>query len=397
LYIGILSLYEIIKTTLGPWGKKKLLFNLANEIDLSKNSQKILNVLKMNNPCSLLIQKFYCSVRYDKNLYLSQFIVLLGDIIKTSNYIDTKYHDLKNIVTGFRYACRFYIEMLNKLSLNIKCLKYTNNIMWWLLSSAKTFLNFKSRSVYNHHLIKLCLLCILNYNKSYELKLIKITKIKGGCVHESFFDRGILIKNTLGLQMSYILENPRIFISFTNSSKSSDLFRNRRNIAIQQHNIETYQVMDSYKIKKRCKTILSSGINFLITNQILNTDLLSIYRDGFVFTVDNLDGKSLNNMVQLSSFDLISSFRSIEKIRPDVKSNIKMIKLENSEFILIKNHRKQKNCTIVLRGINKNHLQTLKKDLLETFYLLFYCLGDSRFVLGGMCTDIKVMQNYLDY
>nr|BAS01568.1 T-complex protein delta SU [Lotharella vacuolata] len=391
LSIAFVVLSNILKTSLGPNGKKKLIYFHNTKLYITKDSKILLNKMRFNKILYLYLDIFKNNYSPIKDGTIS-IIIISSFIIKN---IQISHNDkilFRQNILAIKLNCKKTLNLIKIISFyNYKNFN-SKYLFWWLFCTAKTTLRTKIINNDIFVLTKICLIAAMRTKTKSNMNSIKMVLKPEGTIHETFIDDCIFIQTKYGISDDVYIENARL-------SSYSMLACNIENVTttkiyFNNYNLEKFILTEKEILKKKCKNILNNGINFLFTNLLIKNILFEFFTKSFLMFIDNcnqMDVSCLRNFSLIYNNNLFA--QSFTQITGSVKL-IESITISNYKYIIFEKIFPSSECTIIIRGSTITYIKEISLLIFRVIGNLIYVINDCRFLFSGCSTDFKIL-NYL--
>eukprot|EP01080_Neovahlkampfia_damariscottae_P011747 gene11747-5085_t len=378
------KLSEIIRTSLGPLGRDKLIVKANGELLITNDGKTLLEEMKIKNPIGKLIVNL--SKNQDNNAGdgTTSVVVFIGQLSQKAIELKLKGVDSIDIIEGFKKSLDIALIELNKLV--IRDLDISDNFKE-LSKSAKTSLNSKMIGREKEKLSEICVNAVLqifdNKRKDIDLERIKFDYLPNGNLEETKLFRGIVLwkyfshfkmkpkKNCKVLVISFPLEIPKPKTKFSVNITNAEDYEEIENI----QNRYYQRVFDKLSAIDFDILICQWGIDETINNWLFEKHKIAIrYVAG-----DDLERISISSNAKICpnldylNDDFIGFFDLISQ--EFLKDDSSIIKLENL------NHSKV--CSILVKGTNKLQCEDTIRSLYDGICNVRNSILDSKMVIGA--------------
>lgn len=391
---------NILKTTLGPYGRDKVLINSNNQFTVTNDGATILKEMNSKHPILGLLKEV--SECQDKNIgdgttsvclvfveILKQLVNLIdsgfdiSEIIYTISQIETdalKYLDgLKEMID--RENVPEYIELVAGTALNSKILR----------SHKKQFSEMFQQ--------------LLTVDLEHE-ESIAIKKVSGGSLEDSVVLNGVVFEKTFSFagheQLPKYFKNPKIACLDIELEWKSE----RDNAEARISSLKSFRefVDAEWKlITDRLDTIINRGAQVVLSKKPIGDFATQYFAKKGVFCAGRVPSEDLRRIAALTGTQIYSSTSFVksgecetfeEKDVGGVRYNFLEIspKSINSDNKSINNGNKNGCLTFLLRGPGEEFLNEVERSLHDAIIVLKRFLKDLKIVTGGGYIEMKISQ-----
>jgi len=401
-----LSLYNLLKTSLGPISNDKMIIDNLGNITVTNDGASILKRIETYDPISKILIDL--SLQQDSEIGdgTTSIIIITVELLRRAEKLIHQGTHPSIIISAYRLAmCHSCFLLKNKLSISS-----TKLPLKMLLNVAKTSLASKISGVNANKFACLALQVVesvktsdLGRKRIYcQIKAIDFVKIEGSGVNKSKLVDGYVLK-THKTSSSYPTQISPARILCLNQ----DIRRLSNKIGVQ---IETKKIENIHNIIKKELDILVSFTNQLLecgANIILTTkgidDLASkiIAKNGSIgvrrINLDNL--KKISNACggKISIFRSRNFFQEFyEKVLLGKAEEIFEEKISGTEILILRGCRFARGGSIVLRGPTEFLIDEIARSLTDAINMVKKAIEGSKLVPGGGAVETAIYTSLLN-
>ena len=377
------SIAEVVKSTLGPKGRDKLLLFSKEEYILTNDGATILSFLHTENAaCNILIEASKSMERIVGDGTTS-VALLTSSILKNLVFLTQKRVSMTKVVRGLHYGLEKCLEELERVSISFD-LKEKEGLSFFE-NAIQTTLSSKFVSLSGETVFKLAVQCALE--TSSEISLFCVAR---GIISDSFVIKGNMFEISEQEESKCHLFEQKgecncVWIQFclhnqlegegSISLKEVDrMIRERQKFA--------KQLVVSLKKKKIGCVFVEKNIHV----DSFVTEMLSKAKISFVHCFDESQLKEIsftNGMKMLASFSFTESPTFFKKVG---SSRISTKRISTQTFLFVESEKSEKRC-VLLRSITEASTKELRRAF-EDAYEMACKLKSDKLVVGGGCTEI---------
>lgn len=188
------AIYEILKTTLGPLGMDKLIYE-GNKVTISNDGATIVKLLDIVHPAAKTLVDIAKSQDAEVGDGTTSVVLLAAEMLNNIKpFIEDGMHS-QTIIKGFRKSLSVALEKLRQLAVDVvqdDQVKFRE----MLTHCAATALNSKLISGHKGFFAKMAVDAVMHLDEDSDLDMIGIKKIPGGSVVDSMLIEGVAFKKT---------------------------------------------------------------------------------------------------------------------------------------------------------------------------------------------------------
>nr|CAG8554261.1 10878_t:CDS:2 [Entrophospora candida] len=413
--IAVMSIANIVKSSLGPVGLDKMLVDDIGDVTISNDGATILNLLEVEHPAGRVLVEL--AQQQDKEVGdgTTSVVIIAAELLRRANeLVKNKIHPT-TIITGYRLAskeaCKYIVDhLITKVdTLGREC----------LINVAKTSMSSKiiGRLVVTlYHLIKMILFDLLTQvgnsddeffanivvdaiqavrstnsrgETKYPVKAVNVLKAHGKSTRESIFVKGYALNCTVAAQaMKKRITNAKIACLDMNLQKA------RMHLGVQitiddPDKLEDIRKRESDITIERIQKILNTGANVIFTTKGIDDLCLKFFIDAGAMAVRRCKKEDLRRIAKATGATLVSTLANLEgeeTFEPSFLGSADEVlqeRISDDECILIKGTKAQTSSSIILRGANDYMLDEMERALHDSLSVVKRTLESNSVVPGG--------------
>jgi T-complex protein 1 subunit epsilon len=400
------KLSEIVRTSLGPLGRDKLIVKSNGEMLVTNDGKTLLEEMKIKNPIGKLIVNL--SKNQDQNVGdgTTSVVVFIGELSLKAFELKRKGINSIDIIEGYKKSLDIALKQLKTLI--IQDLEISENFKE-LSKSAKTSLNSKMIGIEKEALSKICVEAVLQIydreRKDIDLERIKFDYLPVGTLQESKLFNGIILwKHFSHFQMKSRDNCKIIVISFP-----LEVPKPKTKYTVNISNVEDYKELENiqHRFYSKVTEILSKiefdllicqwGIDEFLNQWLFDQNKIAIrYVAGYdIERISISTGSKICPVLDQINNQILGFCDSISQ--EYLKDDTSIIKIENS--------KNTKVCSILVKGTNKIQCEDTIRSLYDSVCNVRNSILDNKLVVGGGSIEcelytkmkkIEVQDEYLE-
>jgi T-complex protein 1 subunit epsilon len=400
------KLSEIVRTSLGPLGRDKLIVKSNGEMLVTNDGKTLLEEMKIKNPIGKLIVNL--SKNQDQNVGdgTTSVVVFIGELSLNALELKKKGIHSIDIIEGYKKSLDVALKELKTLI--IQNLDISDNFEE-LSKSSKTSLNSKMIGFEKEKLSKLCVEAVLRIydreRKDIDLERIKFDYLPIGTLQETKLFNGIILWKIF----SHFQMKPRDNCKMIVISFPLEVPKPKTKYSVNISNAEDYKELESiqHRYYRKVIEILSKiefdllicqwGIDEFLNQWLLDHNKIAIrYVAGDdIERISISTGSKICPVLDQMNDKMLGYCESISQ--EYLKDDTSIIKIENS--------KDSKVCSILVRGTNKLQCEDTIRSLYDSVCNVRNSILDNKLVVGGGSIEcelytkmmkIEVKEDYLD-
>lgn len=373
--LGTKTIYDIIKSTLGPSGMTKLLTS-NNKIKVTNDGATILKNLVIDSASARILIESSVGQDWEEGDGTTTIVIIASLLIEEANKLENV-HPIQ-IIRGFEIALNKALEVLEN---NAFLMKDED-----LLTLAKTTIHSKILRCDLQKFGQICVDAINLIEDREDLNLINIIKTEGD-LNGSFLDDGfILNKDTI----IPLLENPRILVA--NTSMDTDKIKiSGAQVSVQSvKELSRIEEAERERMQEKVNLITKSEneIDVFINRQIMYDYFLHLFKEKNVVAIEHADFDGVERLANVLGGKIMSTFESLNDCLGTCEK-IENIKIGENRMIKFSGLRKGA-CTIVLKGSTKEVQDEAERSIHDALCVLMKIKTEKKLVFGGGCIEMEI-------
>lgn len=398
LFVGVLAVTDLLKTTLGPKGQDKILQPSSdgarfNELQVTNDGATILKSIHVSNPAAKILVDISKTQDDEVGDGTTSVCVLTGELLREAEKLMFQKIHPQTIIEGWRMAVDVAREALVKSSTDNSSDK--EKFKQDLLQIARTTLGSKilgQNTTHMDHFAKLAVDAVMRLKGSTDLQMIHIIKKIGGSLEDSFLDEGFILEKKIGVGQPKRIENAKILLA--NTAMDND------KVKIYSAKVQVDSPAELAKIEKaerdrmlaKCEKIVNHQINCFINRQLIYNLPEQYFADHGVMAIEHADFEGIERLAFVTGGEIVSTFDNPERVKLGHCKLIEEIMIGEDKVIKFSGVERGEACTIVLRGATKHILDEAERSLHDALCVLTQTTKETRTVYGGGCAESIMAQ-----
>ncbi len=384
---------SIVKTTLGPMGMDKMLIDNMGDTIVTNDGVKILKEMDIEHPGAKMLVEVARTQENEVGDGTTTAVILSGELLSNAkDLIDKKIHPTI-VIRGFKMASVKALKIIadNAVEVDIK----SKDVILQVCETAMT------GKVAEYSKSKLSELLydtfnMVGYNGNFSKESIKVHKVVGGDVNDSFLMEGIVLdRDVANPNMPNFKKDAKILlIDFPLEVRELDANTNiainspeeYNNFLLSEHN---YLKSIAYKIK-------DLGIDFVACQKGID-DNVAYYlaKEGIIATrrTRNSDMKKLSLALRVPILSTIDDIDSVGFGCADI--SVKNILDE--KYVFIENVKNSRVATLVLKASTKQVIDEIERAIDDAIGDVLAIFSSKKIVAGGGAIEVEVYKELLKY
>ncbi|XP_035662947.1 T-complex protein 1 subunit beta-like [Branchiostoma floridae] len=388
-FVGAIAIGDLIKSTLGPKGMDKILqsSNPAHEnIQVTNDGATILKSIGVDNPAAKVLVEISKVQDDEVGDGTTSVTVLACELLKEAEKLVAQKIHPQTIVAGYRRATDVARAALQDASIDHgnEPEKFREDLM----NIARTTLGSKILTQYKEHFSKLSVDAVLRLKGSTSLDAIKIIKIPGGGLVDSYLDEGFLLQKKPGVNQPKRVENARILIG--NTSMDADkikVFGSRVRVD-SVAKVAELELAEKEKMKEKVGRILKHNINVFINRQLIYNYPEQLFADAGVMAIEHADFEGVERLALVTGGEIVSTFDNPELVKLGRCDLIEEVMIGEEKLLHFSGVPLGEACTVILRGATQQILDEAERSLHDALCVLSQTVKETKTIFGGGSSEM---------
>jgi T-complex protein 1 subunit beta len=387
-FTGAIAVGDLVKSTLGPKGMDKILQTAQGSIQVTNDGATILSCIGIDNPAAKILVDISKVQDAEVGDGTTSVCVLAAELLRESEkLVNQKIHP-QTIISGFRKALEVARTALTSSATDNGAdpEKFRED----LLNLACTTLSSKILVHNKLYFANLAVDAVVRLKGSTALDHIKIIKISGGTLADSYLAKGFILDKSIGTNQPKRMEKAKIMVA--NSPMDTDkikIFGSRVRVE-STAKVAEIEAAEKDKMKDKVDKILSSGCNVFINRQLVYDWPQALFANAGVMVIEHADFDNTERLSLVTGAEICSAFDEAPSIKLGQCDLVEEIMIGEEQFIQFSGCAAGEACTVVLRGATKQILDEAERSLHDALCVLSQTVKETRTLLGGGCTEMSM-------
>ncbi|CAC27023.1 chaperonin-containing-TCP1 theta subunit [Guillardia theta] len=390
-----LKLKDLIFSSFGPFGKKKMLFNKERKLTLTSETSTIFESLKFIHPSSKLITSyiFYQDKEFGDGSGL--LFLLSCEILEKSLYLIKKGFFTYQLINCLKNIEKISLKILEQLAIyKIKDASNFNTISSIL--SVSFFPLIQEQSYFISPQVAYACIKIIN-EKNFKLSYdnIRVVKILGGDIKDTKTIAGsVLLKDSENNIKN--IEHAKIVIFISNFDFLEVETKKKMRINKWEDILELEKI-ETRALEKKVYMLRNKGINLVIASSFSEKSIYFLNKHQIMAIKIN-SKFDLQRIAKTTNSIVLTKFKVPDDDEIGYCKKVYVKSLETQKITIFQQNFDQcELCTILLRGNTNVILNNLEKCVFKGISLFKSIMRDERFVPGNGLTEYEIFLKLLEY
>eukprot|EP01083_Nonionella_stella_P235586 828240_1 len=392
---------EIVRTTLGPRGMDKLIYNQNGGVTISNDGRTIIDLLDIIHPAAKTLVDIAIAQDNEVGDGTTSVVILAAEFLKQAKqFIQDGVHP-QIIIRSFRKAQALVLAKIEELSINYKTATDSCTLREVLERCAQTALQSKLISNNRELFGGMAVDAVMQLDeKELDLSLIGIEKVAGGSVTESELVFGVAFKKTFSYagfeQQPKKFTNPLILCL----NVELELKAEKENAEIRLSDPEKYQeIIDAeWKIiYDKLDLIVSSGAQVILSRLAIGDLATQYFADRGLFCAGRVPESAISRVCNATGCVVQTSLGDLTKNILGSCGLFEEKQLGGERYNYFTQCESLKTVTIILRGGAEQFIEETHRSLWDALMIVKRCIQHNNVVGGAGAIEMelsKYLRNY---
>ncbi|XP_033327726.1 chaperonin containing TCP1 subunit 2 [Megalopta genalis] len=391
LFVGAITLGDLVKSTLGPKGMDKILVahgRSAGQVQVTNDGATILKSVGVDNPAAKILVDMSRVQDDEFGDGTTSVTVLASELLREAEkLIDQKLHP-QTIIAGWRKATEAAREAL--LSIAVDYSDHPARFHEELLNIARTTLSSKILSQHKEHFSYLALEAVLRLKGSGNLSAIQIIKKRGETLAKSDLVNGFLLDKKPGMHQPQRMVDAKILIANTPMDTDKIKVFGSRVRVDSMAKIAELEAAEKEKMKDKVDKIIKHGCNVFINRQLIYNYPEQLFADAGIMAIEHADFDGIERLALVTGGEIVSTFDSPETVKLGRCQLIEQVMIGEDTLLKFSDVALGEACTIVIRGATQQILDEAERSLHDALCVLSATIRENKIVYGGGCSEMAM-------
>jgi len=390
---AVRELSDITKTSLGPNGMNKMVINKLEKLFVTSDAATIIKELELVHPAAKLVVMASDQQEQEIGDCTNLVIIFCGELLTQAEGLLRMGLHPSDIIRGFEGAMDKVIEVLDGVVVKtITDIRNEDEVIEALKGpiGAK---QYSHESYLTPLVAKACIHILPKNIKKFDVDNIRVVKVTGGGISDSFLIKGAVIKGDSEGTIKSV-ENAKIAIY---SGGIQDLIKpDTQNIinVTNTEDLQNYNLSEEKVLEDRIKAIADSGINVVVSGGAIGELAMHYFEKNNILVVRS------SSKFEIKRICVATGARALVKLeapKPEQRGevdSVRVVELGSTNLIYFENIKEKSDLvSIILRGPTDNLLDDVERainDGVNTFKAMTKIEGPINFLPGAGATEIEL-------
>jgi T-complex protein 1 subunit eta len=384
-------LSDTIRTTLGPRGMDKLVFD-GRKATISNDGATIVKLLDVAHPAAKTLVDISISQDAEVGDGTTSVVLIAGEMLRLMKpFVEEGVHP-QVLMRWVRYASKLAVEKVQELAIPFDQVTRTGNDEM-LLKCASTALNSKLISTHQDLFAPMIVDAIRSLDEDIGLDLVAVKKIPGGDVRQSFLVRGVAFKKTFSYagfeQMQKMFVKPKILLLNVELELKSE----KENAEVRISDPDQYQsIVDAewQVIFDKLDSCVKCGANIVLSKLPIGDLATQYFADRGLFCAGRVEEGDMKRVAKATGASMQTTTNGLTD---DILGSCGLFEerqVGDERFNVMEDCPTAKTATIILRGGTEQFIAESERSIHDALMVVKRCLSSKAVVAGGGAIEMEV-------
>ena len=404
--MAVLSLSNIVKTSLGPQGLDKMLVDDIGDVTITNDGATILKQLEVTHPAAKVLVELSQIQDREVGDGTTSVVILAAELLKRGNELIKNHIHATSVMAGYRLALKESVKFIQK-NLSVKTDSLGREA---LINAAKTSMSSKLLNAESDFFSNMVVNAMSNVKSvnpqgqaKYPVKAVHILKTHGMSSKDSLLVDGYAIEATRSAQgMPTSVTGAKIaFVDF-NLNK----YRLAMGVQVLVHDPEALnkiRIAEMDVCKKRCQMLIDAGANVVLCARGIDDFALKYFVEAGVIAIRRVPKSDLRRMANCAGGKVVVSLAELgdegeetfDAASLGACEKVYEKRVGDWEYMFFEGMAQTRAQTIILRGANEFFLDEVERSLHDSLCVIKRVLESNSVVAGGGSVEVA-LSVYLD-
>nr|AAM12860.1 chaperonin containing TCP-1 eta subunit [Physarum polycephalum] len=386
------AIQDTIKTTLGPRGMDKLVYEGENKVTISNDGATIMKLLDVIHPAAKTLVDIAKSQDSEVGDGTTSVVLLAVELLKEAKpYAEEGVHP-QVIIRAFRNACELAKNKIKELSVNIE-VEDKAKMREYLIRCAGTAMNSKLIASHKEFFSKIVVDAVQLLDDDLDINMIGIKKESGGGMEDSIFVEGVAFKKTFSYagfeQQPKSFANPKILCL----TIELELKAEEDNAEIKIDNPEQFQIIVDAEwriLYEKMEKMIASGANIILSKLPIGDVATQYFADRDLFCAGRVAEEDLRRVCRATG---AATQTTVNNLIPSVLGTCAKFEEKQvgaNRYNLFTGCTEAHSATIILRGGGEQFIEEAERSLHDAIMIVRRARKTHSVVAGGGAIEMEV-------
>jgi T-complex protein 1 subunit eta len=393
------AIVDTVKTTLGPRGMDKLVYEGEGKVTISNDGATIMKLLDIVHPAAKTLVDIAKSQDAEVGDGTTSVVVLAGEFLKEAKpFVEEGVHP-QVIIKAYRKACELARNKIKELSVNIDT-QDPVRMHEYLEKCAGTAMNSKLIASHKQFFSKMVVDAVNTLDEDLDLDMIGIKKESGGGMEDSIFVEGVAFKKTFSYagfeQQPKKFLNPKILCL----NIELELKAEKDNAEIRLEDPDQYQsIVDAEwrVLYEKMEKMVQSGANIVLSKLPIGDVATQYFADRDVFCAGRVPEEDLKRVCKAIGASIQTTVNNLIPSVLGTCAQFEERQIGANRYNIFTGCKEAHTATIILRGGGEQFIDEAERSLHDAIMIVRRARKTHSVVAGGGAIEMEVSKYLRDH
>lgn len=385
------TISSTVQTSLGPFGRNKIVVNHLQKMILTSDAATILRELEVVHPAAKLLVMASQQQETEMGDATCLVIVLAGELLGKAEELLRLGLKTSDVVLGYEKACQYAVEQLEELSIDkVEDVRSKDE----LAKALRTVISAKQNGSEDvlADLVAQAVLAVLPKNPAnFNIDNVRVVKILGGSLEQSRVVKGMVFNREpegtvkKAAKAKVAVYTCPVDISQT-ETKGTVLLHNAKEML-------DFTKGEEHQVETIVKEIHDSGVRVVVAGSAVGELALHYLNRYGILVIKVLSKFELRRLCRVVG---ASPLARLGAPMPDEMGQVSVVETEeiggDRVTVFRQEHEETRTATIVLRGATQNYLDDVERAVDDSVNVIKAVTKDPRLVPGAGATEMELLE-----
>jgi T-complex protein 1 subunit eta len=393
------AIQDTIKTTLGPRGMDKLVYEGGNKVTISNDGATIMKLLDVVHPAAKTLVDIAKSQDSEVGDGTTSVVLLACELLKEAKPFAEENVHPQIIIRAFRKACELAKNKIKELSINIEVSDKVK-MREYLIKCAGTAMNSKLIASHKVFFSEMVVNAVQVLDDDLDINMIGIKKESGGGMEDSLFVEGVAFKKTFSYagfeQQPKSFTNPKILCL----NIELELKAERDNAEIKIDNPDQFQSLVDAEwriLYEKMEKMISSGANIVLSKLPIGDVATQYFADRDIFCAGRVGDDDLRRVCRATGSAIQTTVNNIIPTVLGTCAKFEENQVGANRYNIFTGCTEAHSATIILRGGGEQFIEEADRSLHDAIMIVRRARKTHSVVAGGGAIEMEVSKYLREY
>ncbi|CAD7940473.1 unnamed protein product [Amoebophrya sp. A25] len=404
---AVMTLSNILKTSLGPQGLDKMIVDDVGDICITNDGATILKKLEIQHPAAKVLVELADLQDREVGDGTTSVVLLSAELLKRGNELVKQNIHPTSVIAGYRLAMREAVKFI-KENMGMKLENLNSREL--LTQVAKTTLSSKYVGADSEYFSKLVVdsvmsIRIKNVEGKWKYPIGQVNVIRS---HGKHSRESLLVENGYAMQLARVaqgcptrVENAKIALLDFDLKKYC--MRQAEILVSDPAELEKIRQKEMDITRERINKILATGVNVVMTTKGMDDMSIKYLVEAGALGVRRVDKADMKRLARVTGAKIQLTLATIdggEAFEADAVGTCDLVeerRVGDNEFIFVHGAKDSKASTLLLRGANEFMLEETERSIHDALMAVGKTAESNSVVPGGGAVETQLSLHLDDF